>query len=193
VYAPESGSPATLQKIKKRIALDKVTASILTAKQNDLVVRTNLIIGFPHETRSDVFKTIRYGLKLAWLGADEVSINIFSPYPGTEIFAELIDAGKVTLNDSYFLSLTSLNSDYTATNPMTVNSQMGSRELAFYRLTFMLLNYGLGYIRFPSRIVRTIRNLFSSHHAATVFEHRLKDALQRKQRRNTKNTDEPVS
>ncbi|MDB5405953.1 MAG: Radical domain protein [Rhodospirillales bacterium] len=177
VYAPESGSPETLVKIKKRIELASLTQSVLEAKRQGIVVRTNLIIGFPHETRRNVFQTIRYGLYLAWKGADEVTINIFSPYPGTEIFADLLAKKKLTLGDDYFLALTSLNSDYTMFNPLTCNDQLSSRELAIYRIGFMLLNYSVGYIRFPSRIVRTIRNIFfGGGAAATVFEHRIKDA-----------------
>jgi len=181
VYAPESGSPETLKRIKKRIDLDTLTASVLEAKRQGIVVRTNLIIGFPGETRRNVFETIRYGLYLAWKGADEVSINIFSPYPGTEIFAELYDQGRVKLDDAYFLSLTSLNSDYTSMNPLTCNEHMGRRELALYRIGFMLANYAVGYLVHPSRILRTIRNVFfSSSSATTVFEHRLKDLFKRK-------------
>jgi anaerobic magnesium-protoporphyrin IX monomethyl ester cyclase len=177
VYAPESGSPETLEKIKKRIDLDKLTASVLEAKRQGIIVRTNLIIGFPHETRRHVFQTIRYGLYLAWKGADEVTINIFSPYPGTEIFEELQARGKMALDDGYFLALTSLNSDYTSFSPMTCNDTMGARELAIYRIGFMLLNYIVGYVRFPSRIWRTLRNVFfSDGAAATVFEHRIKDS-----------------
>jgi radical SAM superfamily enzyme YgiQ (UPF0313 family) len=181
VYAPESGSPETLELIKKRIDLDKLTGSVLEAKRQGIIVRTNLIIGFPHEQRRHVFETIRYGLYLAWKGADEVTINIFSPYPGTEIFAELIDAGKVTLCDDYFMSLTSLNSDYTSFEPVTANDHIGVRELAAYRLGFMLLNYFIGYVRYPSRIWRTARNIFGKENSsATVFEHRVKDMFRRK-------------
>lgn len=179
-YAPESGSEDTLHRIKKRIKLDKLTESVLDAVRLGIVVRTNLIIGFPHETRRHVFDTIRYGLYLAWKGADEVSINIFSPYPGTEIFHALRAEGRVQLNEQYFLSLTSLNSDYTTLNPLTCNPNMGARELAFYRISFMLLNYLVGYLRHPKRIARTLRNIFSKNaQAATVFEHRLKDLFRR--------------
>jgi anaerobic magnesium-protoporphyrin IX monomethyl ester cyclase len=183
VYAPESGAPDTLRRIKKKIQLPRITASILEAKRQGIVVRTNLIIGFPHETRREVFQTIRYGLMLAARGADEVSINIFSPYPGSELYRELAEAGRIQLGDRYFLQLTSLNSDYTRTNPLTFNPVMGPRELAFYRISFMLLNYLVGYVLYPARIWRTLRNVFMSRHsAATVFEHRLKDALRRKLR-----------
>lgn len=180
VYAPESGSPDTLEKIKKRIDLGKLTNSVIEAKRQGIIIRTNLIIGFPHETRRHIFETICYGLYLAWKGADEVTINIFSPYPGTEIFADLLAKGRLTLSDEYFLSLTSLNSDYTSINPLTVNDKMGPRELALYRIGFMLTNYIIGYLRYPSRIWRTIRNIWiSDEESATVFEHRVKDALRR--------------
>lgn len=180
VYAPESGSPRTLELIKKQISLEKLTESAMIAKKLGIVLRTNLIIGFPHETRADIFKTVAYGLKLAVKGVDEVSINIFSPYPGTEIFVKLIAEGKVKIEDRYFLALTSLNSDYTVVNPMTVHPTMGSRELAIYRLGFMLTNYALGYLLFPKRITRSIRNIFFEGKSATVFEHRLKDAFKRR-------------
>jgi radical SAM superfamily enzyme YgiQ (UPF0313 family) len=185
VYAPESGSPRTLKRIKKQISLDKLTHSALTAKRLGLTLRTNLIIGFPAETRLDVLQTVLFGLKLAVRGVDEVSINIFSPYPGTELFDGLLSEEAVQVNDSYFLKLTSLNSDYTSLNPLTVNSAMGPRELGLYRIGFMLANYALGYLIYPRRIVRTLRNLRSRHDSSTVLEHRLKDAIRRRTGRKT--------
>lgn len=182
VYAPESGSQETLERIKKRIKVENITESVIEAKRQGLVLRTNLIIGFPHETRRQAYKTLLYGLYLAVRGVDEVTFNIFSPYPGTEIFRELSQAGSLEVSDKYFLQLTSLNADYLKLNPLTVNEYMGPRELAFYRITFMLTNYFLGYMLYPRRVLRTLRNIFSNNRAATVFEHRLRDLLQRKLR-----------
>ena len=182
VYAPESGSPATLERIRKRIRLKDFTASVLEARRQGLVLRTNLIIGFPHETRADVMRTIRYGLYLALRGVDEVSINIFSPYPGTEIFRALLAEGRIELGDAYFLKLASLNADYTRLNPLTVNPVMGARELAIWRLSFMLTNYLVGYVVYPGRIVRTLRNVFGRGRTATVFEHRMRDLVRRRLR-----------
>jgi len=76
--------------------------------------------------------------------------------------------------------LTSLYSDFTKTDLLTFNAEMTPKQLARWRLGFMLANYLVSYLAYPSRILRSIRNvLFSSHEAATVFEHRLKDALRR--------------
>jgi anaerobic magnesium-protoporphyrin IX monomethyl ester cyclase len=180
VYAPESGSPATLKRIKKRIHLERVTKSMLEAKRQGLILRANLIIGFPGETRKDIFQTLRYGLKLAMHGVDESSTNVFEPYPGSEIFNDLVSAGKVKLDDDYFLGLTSMYSDFTKTDLITFNDAMTPKQLSRWRLAFMLAAYGIGYLFYPSRILRTFRNVFfGSHQAATVLEHRLKDGLGR--------------
>ena len=182
-YAPESGSPRTLEMIKKKVSLERLTDSVMAARQVGLTLRTNLIIGFPGETRADVFRTVWFGIKMAARGVDEASINIYSAYPGTEIFSDLSKKGMVELNDQYFLGLTSLNSDYTSFKPQTYNEIIGRRELAVYRIGFMLVNYIISYLFYPKRILRTFRNVFYSRESTTVFEHRLKDALARRRRK----------
>jgi anaerobic magnesium-protoporphyrin IX monomethyl ester cyclase len=175
VYAPESGDVESLRIIKKKVKLDRLNDSLLAAKRLGLVARANLLIGFPHETRGQILNTIRYGLFLAWHGVDDVGISLFAPYPGSELFEQLRAQGIVTLRDEYFMNL---NSRWTA-NQLQVNPRVGARELAFYRLGFMLFNYAIGYLRHPGRIVRTIRNVFFRDQAATNFEHFLKNAFRR--------------
>lgn len=175
VYAPESGDESTLRIIKKKIKLDRLNESVRSAKTLGLVIRTNLLIGFPHETRSQILRTIRYGLALAWKGVDDVGISLFAPYPGSEIFNDLVSGGVIRLEDEYFINL---NSRWTA-NPLHVNPRVSARELAFYRLTFMLLNYIVGYVRYPNRIIRTFQNVVFRDEAATNFEHFLKNAFRR--------------
>jgi anaerobic magnesium-protoporphyrin IX monomethyl ester cyclase len=175
VYAPESGDAQTLKLIKKKVKLDRLNDSILTAKRLGLNTRANLLIGFPHETRRQILETIRYGLFLAWHGVDDVGISLFAPYPGTELFDDLLARGVVSLDDGYFMSLSSR----WIKNQIAVNPRVGPRELAFYRLGFMLVNYSIGYLRYPSRIWRTIRNVFFRNEAATNFEHFLKNAFRK--------------
>lgn len=186
VYAPESGAPETLNVVQKRITLDSITESIRTAKRIGLVLRANLIIGFPHEGRRHVYQTLWYGLKLAAMGVDEVPVFIFSAYPGSQIFKDLFAAGKVSLNDDYFFGLQTLNSKFNAFDPPTYNDRIPAFELAVYRTMFMALNYLLGYLLFPSRILRTVRNTIgrnASQQSMTVLEHRIKDAMARKRAR----------
>lgn len=181
VYAPESGSPRMLEKIKKRVTLEGLTRSVMEARRQGLILRINLIIGFPGETRSDVFKTFWFGLRMAARGVDEVSTNVFSPYPGSELFDDLVEAGRLKVDDDYFLALTSLNSDFLNLNPLTFNERMGAMELALYRLLILLSCYTLSYLFYPSRIARTWRNWRGGNRrAATVFEHRVGDFLRRR-------------
>jgi anaerobic magnesium-protoporphyrin IX monomethyl ester cyclase len=180
VYAPESASPETLVQIKKKIHLSQMEESIFEAKRQKIVVRTNLIIGFPHETWVDIFKTLAFGVKMAVKGVDEVPVFIFSPYPGTEIFHNLFEHGSLKIEDDYFLQLTSLNSDYLSWDVVSSNSRINWRVLGFVRTVFILTNYFISYIFHPLRIFRTIKNIFSENISATVFEHRLKDMLKRK-------------
>ncbi|NQU56270.1 MAG: B12-binding domain-containing radical SAM protein [Rhodospirillales bacterium] len=181
-FAPESGSPRMLEKLKKRITLEKITKSIRTAMRLGMIVRANIIIGFPGESRLDLFKTLYYGIKMSVLGVEEIQPNLYSPYPGSELFEGLHRDGRIILCDAYFLSLTSLNSDLSVARPLTFNEAMGSRELAFYRFFFTAFNYGIGYALRPHRIVRSIRNIFFKKHATTVFENRLKDLINRRTR-----------
>ena len=178
--APESGSPRTLKLIQKKIDLGKMTQAMRTAKGLGMTVRANTIIGFPGEKRSDIYKTLFYGLRLIVMGVDELQPYIFMPYPGSTIFKGLVAEGALEVSDDYFLALSGLNSDLLSFNPLTFNKNVGAVELAFYRLVFTMLSYGLSYLLHPSRIVRTIRNLVTHEDAATVFEHRLKDIFRRR-------------
>lgn len=179
-YAPESGSPRMLKLIKKKIHLDRMIRSMKIAKKLGLTVRANTIIGFPRETRGDILRTLFFGLRCTAFGVDEFQPYIYMPYPGSELFDELVDSGQLTVNDDYFLSLTGLNTDLTSLSPITFNEFVGSKELALYRLAFTILGFGLGYLLRPSRIIRTLRNVVAKDHAATVFEHRLKDLINRR-------------
>ena len=81
-YAPESGSTAVLERIKKRAHLDRMVDSIRQAKHYGLTVRTNLIIGFPDETRQEIFETLCFGLKMVAIGVDEVPFFFVLPRHG---------------------------------------------------------------------------------------------------------------
>jgi len=181
VYAPESGAQETLERISKRIDLNVLTESLLAARRRGIIVRANLIIGFPGESRRAAYQTMLYGLKLVINGVDEVSTNLFSPYPGSKLFKTLLETKKIKLDDEYFFGLTSLNSDLFKLNPLVVHQSMGAFELAIYRVITMLGGYALGYLLYPSRIMRSLRNIIGNgSRTATVFEHRLKDSLRRK-------------
>ncbi len=157
VYAPESGSAHTLKMIKKKIHLDRMKDSIRAAVAERMNIKLNMIMGFPHETRREVFESYRFLAEVAWLGVDDVYIACFSPYPGSELFEQLRAAGEIpALDTDYFLKLTSI-SDLTSSRSYA--PRLPDRMLTVYRLFGMALFYAISYLTHPLRPFRTLLNV----------------------------------
>ncbi len=81
-YAPESGSPEVLKRIKKVVKLDWLEKSVRGAVNSKLNVKLNIIMGFPNESRKELRQTISFLFRMGLAGVHDMSISIFSPYPG---------------------------------------------------------------------------------------------------------------
>jgi radical SAM superfamily enzyme YgiQ (UPF0313 family) len=175
-YAPESGSTETLRIIKKQVDLQKLTRSLRSALSQRLSIKVNLIIGFPHETRKHICKTLWFCWKLALLGVQDASVYVFSPYPGSALFDELQAEGRIPrFDDNYFRSLAAFM------NPFASNEycrHVRGRELQLWRLFAMLTFYGLSYLTRPWRFFRLIRNLIRNE-SQSMLETRLGAILHR--------------
>lgn len=125
-----------------------------------------------------MWKTLLFVDRMAALGVDEARFLIFSSYPGAETFLSLRNQGEIESNDAYFLSLVPSNDKSSMLNPQGVtNPNLSATELAFLRLSFMLLNYGLGYLLHPGCSFHTARNALGNKGSAAVLENRLRDML----------------
>jgi radical SAM superfamily enzyme YgiQ (UPF0313 family) len=184
-YAPESGSERTLTRIKKRIHLERMFESMRTAVDVGIITKVNMIIGFPFEERRDVFATIRFCLRMAWIGVDDIPLFPFVPYPGSAIWADLQARGVAPqLGNEYFASLGF--SDMKSVP--RVCRKMSTAELAFYRTAGMIVFILVTYACRPSRLLRTLRNLLRSRQETAVEERLdqlLVDPLRRAVRRLT--------
>ena len=101
-YAAESGSPAELKRIKKRISLPRMLDSMRQAVKLGLVTRCHLICGMPDQTKQDVLVTLGFVTRLAWVGVHDVGCYAFSPYPGSELYQRLVAEGRIdTEADDY--------------------------------------------------------------------------------------------
>jgi anaerobic magnesium-protoporphyrin IX monomethyl ester cyclase len=158
-YAPESGSPSVLKRIKKKVALDRMKSSMRAAIKSGLNVKANIIIGFPGETHGEIFETLRFLVEMALIGVHDMSISPFSPYPGSELFDDLRKNGKISeLSDDYFYSLETYTD---LLHTISMSEHVGGRALGLYRSFGMLLFYGVAFAARPWRIVKTIVNVFS--------------------------------
>ena len=159
-YAPESGSPAVLKRIKKKIHLGEMLASMRASIRNGLNAKANIILGFPDETHGEVWESLLFCVRMAVVGVQDMSISPFSPYPGSELFDQLRREGKIEkLSDNYFISL-AVYTDLFST--ISYSQHISDRALGFYRLFGMTLFYGTNYLVRPWRLFRTIKNVFSA-------------------------------
>ncbi|MCB9702838.1 MAG: B12-binding domain-containing radical SAM protein [Myxococcales bacterium] len=101
-YAPESGSPATLRRIHKKVDLAALRRSLRAAEGAGLVTHASIIIGFPHERLGDLAATCGLVLRLALDGCHTAAVIVFSPYPGSEEYRRLLDAGAIRFDDAYY-------------------------------------------------------------------------------------------
>jgi len=176
-YAPESGSPRTLQAIKKKVKLPRLFESIRHARRNGIFVKCNLIIGFPRETRWDMLQTIWVAIRFAVAGVEDAGIYAYSPYPGSELYNYLRNTGAIgKMDQDYFTSLMTFMDLKQSSNYC---ENVGETEISIYRVIGMAAFYGLSYLLRPARILRTIRN-YRAHKSDTVFEERLSAFLHRK-------------
>jgi anaerobic magnesium-protoporphyrin IX monomethyl ester cyclase len=181
-YAPESGSERTLKRIKKKVRLDRMLDSMKAAVAIGMVVKVNMIIGFPFETRRDILTTVRFCLKLARLGVEDIPIYLFSPYPGTELYEDLRRDGILPeMSNDYFADLT-----YNDVSRGTrLCAAVGPAEMELYRILGMGASLVIAYATHPSRIWRTVRNLLRGAEESMV-ERRLRKLLRRQPRRHSK-------
>ena len=156
-YAPESGSVVTLQKIKKKIKIDRMKQSIRSARKKGMSVKLNMIVGFPHETHREIFQTLSFVKDAAVMGVDDVYLASFAPYPGSELFDQLHENGQIsTLNDEYFLNLQSLSD---LLHSHSYSQHISHRMLTFYRLFGISMFYIIRFILHPKRIFRLFVNI----------------------------------
>ena len=156
-YAPESGSVLTLQKIKKKIKIDRMKESIRSARKKGMSVKLNMIVGFPHETHREIFQTLSFVKDAAVMGVDDVYLASFAPYPGSELFDQLHENGQIsTLNDEYFLNLQSLSD---LLHSHSYSQHISHRMLTFYRLFGISMFYIIRFILHPKRIFRLFVNI----------------------------------
>ncbi|HEY8428021.1 MAG TPA: radical SAM protein [Sandaracinaceae bacterium] len=182
VYAPESGSPALLKRIKKKVNLDRMKESIAAAASAGLTVKCNLIVGFPDETFAEAMETVRFCRQVARLGATDVNVGPFCPYPGSALYGQLVAGGELDPNhdDAYF-DMLAMYSDLAHTRSWS--KHMTHRQVTLARFLGMSEFYALAFARRPARLFELPRNVASGRHQTRLdralgdFFRRLGDSI----------------
>jgi len=89
-FGVESGSQTVLNSIKKRINLEEIENAVASAKKAQIEkICCGFIIGHAQDTEESINQTIDFGVKLSKIGANNLTISMLTPYPGTEVYNNL--------------------------------------------------------------------------------------------------------
>ena len=146
------------------------------AKKHKVGTRTNFIIGFPFDTRKQIYETLFLQMKLAFNGVLDAPVFEFSPYPGSEYFQLLLQKGTIQLNDEYF---DSLGQNISLRKKKRYCKNVSPIELYIYQFFGMSMFYGIYYIIRPQKLVNFIRNIFGETLSNSVFEQRITQGIKR--------------
>jgi len=84
----ESGSPEILQTLNKQISVDQVVEAFAATRKAGLQRKACFMIGAPGETAATVDQTIALARRIQ---AERISLNVVTPYPGTEFYEKYVD------------------------------------------------------------------------------------------------------
>ncbi|OGQ59332.1 MAG: hypothetical protein A3G92_03860 [Deltaproteobacteria bacterium RIFCSPLOWO2_12_FULL_38_8] len=155
-FAPESGSERLLKIIKKKIQLSRMYESMKSCVKNKLSIKANIICGFPEETFFDLIKTYKLILKMAWIGIDDMSVNQFTPYPGSELFEKLIKENQLKMDETYFESLTLYSS---MTKAYSFNKNMPNFTIISFKFISTFTFYAISMLIYPKKFIRLVQNI----------------------------------
>jgi radical SAM superfamily enzyme YgiQ (UPF0313 family) len=156
-YAPESGSVTELQRIKKKVETPRMLRSMRSCIKRGLIVKANIVVGFPGQTPRELFETLGFIVKMAVIGVRDVVIMLFSAYPGSEMYRSLRVAGRIPApSDEYFLSLTC---QLDLSQAVSFTERLSPRQLASTRILGMLLFYAVSHLLRPWRLAQTAYRL----------------------------------
>lgn len=146
-FAPESGDDEVRRAVKKQVDLDKLKAAVRASVARGLKVSCFFVIGFPQDTTESLKSTLRLVRTMAMLGAHDVSVAQFTPYPGSDIFRDLQKSGRIALDDEFFIS--PLN--FYTSDANSFSDHVDSKELYRAMITMFCTFYLLSFARRPLR------------------------------------------
>ena len=86
----ESGSERILKMVRKKISKKQIKDSVTLIKKVGIELTIYLMIGFPTETEEEMRETLDFAREL---DPTYYSLSILAPYPGTEIYVDVIRNG----------------------------------------------------------------------------------------------------
>jgi len=122
-----------------------------------------------------MWETVRFGLRLAWMGVEDLPLFPFVPYPGSELYEVLLaQAALPPMSNEYFARLAYGDFD----DAPSLSRHISTRQLQWLRFVGMATFLLVGFARRPWRLARALRAAVTER-SVTVVELRLVEAKRR--------------
>ena len=145
-FGIETACPSIARTAGKPLDLKKTEEVVLSAYSMGFSIWAFFMLGLPGESVVSVKKTVKYACTLP---LDVAKFEIFTPYPGTELYTELSDRGRIT--DNSWRNWGIHTRPVHRLETMTIREIMVARQRAVLRF----------YLR-PGLIARHLRRIRSS-------------------------------
>ncbi len=142
-FGVESGDPALLERVGKRLSLDHTVAMADAIRREGIALTSYYMLGFPGETLEQMESTFRIAKRI---GSEMIQVAVYTPYPTSRGFDEFPAEVREDLlaNPQRF-------SHYNTALPINL-SAVGDEELMeFHR------NFYLHYYLAPRQVARYLR------------------------------------
>jgi anaerobic magnesium-protoporphyrin IX monomethyl ester cyclase len=154
-FAPESGSEEILKAVKKEVDLDHMLVAMRAAVKRGLKLSCFIVVGFPQDTPKTHKQSLKLIRKMARLGVHDVAVSKFVPYPGSQLFKQLQAAGKLKLDDEFFVSPMDFYTDKAPSYSDAVSTKKLYRTMLWMYVNFYVISFAFR----PMRVVRVLTTL----------------------------------
>ena len=133
------------------------TESLMNAARasvrNGLNITAFIVIGFPHDTAEDLRETIKLARQLAMVGIDDIAVGFFFPIPNTQLYRELLQRGRIALNDDFLLTPIFANEEKLLPENNYCD-HLDAKQLTRWKYRILANFYGTSFARRPWRVAQ---------------------------------------
>jgi hypothetical protein len=119
-------------------------------------------VGFPGQSLGEVAESYRFLVEMARVGVDDVAVFPFVPYPGSELFAQLTAAGRITREEPQYERFLAANIYNEVGQMKSWSEHISDRQIKFLTVGGMAWFYAWQYAFRPQRALRTAYRLATS-------------------------------
>jgi radical SAM superfamily enzyme YgiQ (UPF0313 family) len=148
-FGVESGSQKTLDRLQKNLSISRIKEVFELCRELGIQTVAHFMLGNPGEDDNRVMETITFSRALK---PDYVSFDIFTVYPGTPIYKELLSKG-ITSYDEIRNTGGRINEKFTELSSERLEKLYIKAFNSFYKRPEIILKHAIFNLRYPRRFL----------------------------------------